>query len=441
MWENLLEPNMQLLAWTFCSLVSHGQETGEIIISRSVSFNNSITQQAATCGDTIIGLMTIEINSEPGTERTIALEFEPNKEWVTIQASSAEFDNELVWTQYVQRDDLRVSLSVVLEVPGCEPATDITVGIKGTFEGGTCEEETTVCTLTLPDTSITFVTAKPRMGSLAVSPFNVIRNEWTKPVQLMIPYQLLEPETVTITPVALLAGALTFKARPNELDTNVLQFSYDHPYFPRRTYMYVKAREDLALGQELQIEYGIKCSQCKYNQFPATEDPQTPTVVAEAPKQQFVPLFIPSMKSWHKYCFQLQLNRKPMTEVSVVFEVCSQMTIEPREVVFSKAKDDSMRQMFCITPVMAKECVLRFFLSGQSVENYVRPDPITIYSYSTESNGAGNGTEPAATNKHYSITVPTTIEVTNRKISTPQRLEWEPGGHLDITLTPQLSNE
>ena len=66
--------------------------------------------------------------------------------------------------------------------------------------------------------------------------------------------------------------------------------------------MYVKAREDLALGQDLQIQYNLKCSQCKYNQFPPIEDPIDPTVVAQAPKQQFVPLFIPSMKIFHKYC-------------------------------------------------------------------------------------------------------------------------------------------
>lgn len=111
------------------------------------------------------------------------------------------------------------------------------------------------------------------------------------------------------------------------------------------------------------------------------------------------------------------------------------MTIEPREVIFSKAKGNAMRQTFCITPIAPRECILRFFLGGETVESYIRPDEIPLNSYDPDPNDEGN-----STGQHYFIKVPTTIKLTNREISAPQRIEWKEGGYLDITLTPKLSH-
>ena len=84
-----------LLIFTVSIYTSHGQGEGEHIkISRTVSLLNNITQEKAICGQEMTGMVQIEIDSEPGTERSIALKFEPNEKWVTIQSPVSEFNNE-----------------------------------------------------------------------------------------------------------------------------------------------------------------------------------------------------------------------------------------------------------------------------------------------------------------------------------------------------------
>eukprot|EP01084_Bolivina_argentea_P053058 97408_1 len=244
------------------------QVTLSVEITRIVSFENNITQRDAICGETIRNGLWISINSEPGTERSIALQFESNEIWAQIKAPSSEFINEIIWTEYVKRIDLRVSLDLILKVPGCEPTSNIVISITGTYEGGICDEEKTDCILSLPDSDISITTETPRMGTLIIPEFNVIRNKWTKPIKLMIPHRLLIPETLNVKPKSLLLNALQFKSSLIKSNINPLQFTYSHPYFPKRTYMYVKAKQDLALSQKLEIEYEMKCIQCKFNQFP-----------------------------------------------------------------------------------------------------------------------------------------------------------------------------
>ena len=244
----------------------------------------------------------------------------------------------------------------------------------------------------------------------------------------MIPNKLLIPETLIITPKSLLLNALKFKASIIDKinQDNDIKFSYSNPYFPKRSYMYIKASEDLALSQKLEIEYGMKCAQCKFNQFPDKMEAPFPASVAESSKQKFVPFYIPTMKIWHKYCFTLSLNRKPITEIGVTFELCDAIITEPREVTFSKKKDlnESMHQRFCITPTEETECILKFFLTGQSIHEYIKPDPIKIYAKESE--------------KPLQIRLPTIIELRNRIISAPQTLFFErrQGEYLDIILIP-----
>eukprot|EP01083_Nonionella_stella_P006252 18185_1 len=399
--------------------------TISVEITRVIAFNNSITQRDAICGETVKNRLWISLNAEPGTERTIALQFEANEIWAQIKAPTAEFVNEIVWTEYVKRSQLSVLLDLYLKVPGCEPSTNIAITVTGTYQGGICDEESTDCMLRLPDSAISITTEKPRMGTLIIPPFNVIRGKWTKPIKLMIPHRLLPPETLNIIPKSLLLDALQFASSPIQSisDINPIQFSYSHPYFPTRTYVYIKAREDLALSQKLEIEYEMKCSECKFNQFAQIMDQPHPAIVAESSKQSFIPLYIPSMNIWNKYCFVLSLNRIPVTPISVSFELCQEMIIEPREVTFTKEKDvnDSMHQSFCITPIQEVQCQLRFYLSGPSVHEYIKPDPIHVYSKSSAL---------------LYITFPSIIEVTNRVISTPQILKFQRGEYLDVVLSP-----
>ena len=143
----------------FFGLLCRGNEVS--IITRKVGINNTIQQEEALCGETLSHRVSVFIDSEPGTERRIYLEFASNVPWVTVKGTESEFSNEVTWFEYVKRVELVISLAVTLKVPGCEPSTDISISIKGTFDGGTCEEDTTVCQLTMPEGTIAFVTQLP----------------------------------------------------------------------------------------------------------------------------------------------------------------------------------------------------------------------------------------------------------------------------------------
>ena len=371
------------------------------------------------------GYTTLLLNGEPGTERKIKVEFEPSETWVKVLFGDQEITNEYEYIEYVKNSDLRVPFQIELQVPGCVPSKQISIPITGTFEGGICDNKPSPCSLGLPTEAVTFTVTPPELNTVILPEFNVIRGSWSKPIKLRIERGLLIPEVLTVKPKSLLDDALIFNLR-RDIETSIpIQFSFAKSYFPTILYVYIYAKDNLALSQRIEIETEQECPQCLYSVFYDKLRENHFVYVAEASKQSFVPLYVPTMKINNKYCFNYMLSKIPSQEISLVIEDCNNFNIEPTELIFSPNNDIPKQASFCITPKEVDTCQLNFFLAGDGTHEFIVPNSIQIRSTNTELK---------------MINIPKIIKLTNRKISEPLKISYEldENEFLEVTLTPNL---
>lgn len=378
------------------------------------------------------GKLFIELNEEPGTEKEITIDISSTVPWARLYIGAEKGFNTYKWEQYVKRAQLKLPIKLQLLVPGCLPATTFAISMTGTYSGGVCDEAT--CPLELPKDKIQFTTSKPNVGQLNISNFNVIPGKWTpNPIKMTISHQLFQPEVLTVTPKSLETGALQFQAQASSGDKadNEMTFSWSRKLFGKMAFMYVYAKKNLALGKTLQVQFYLKCEQCNFNQFfPELAHPLQVRVEAQE-KQRFIPFYIPSMKTAHKYCFNLKLNSEPIEQVTVVLSVtCSAFHVEPKSLTFDKFRQHSRQQSFCITPKIADQsCQLIFLLPGQGSSLYHTPQPLSLYSTGHLNFSQAN------------FQYPSIIEATNRMVSDMFVFQFDKTDYADITLTPIFKPE